>query len=66
MDETGLQLEHKPRRVVAKKGSRYIHNRTSGNKETIAVIACLDAAGQAILPHVIAKGKTQRTDTPWI
>ena len=61
MDETGLQLEHEPRRVVAKKGSKYIHSRTSGNKETITVIACVNAAGQAIPPHVIAKGKTQRT-----
>jgi len=58
MDETGLQLEHKPHRVIAQKGERYLHARTSGNRETITVIACINAAGDAIPPHVIANGKT--------
>lgn len=60
MDETGLQLEHKPRRVVAHKGAKYVQSRTSGNKETITIIACINAAGGYIPPHIIAKGKTQR------
>ena len=30
MDETGLQLEHKPQRVIAQKGVRCLHARTSG------------------------------------
>lgn len=61
MDETGLQLEHKPQRVIAKKGVRYLHARTSGNRETITVVACINAAGKTIPPHVIVKGKTKRT-----
>lgn len=60
MDETGLQLEHKPRRVLAQKGVRYLHARTSGNRETITLIACVSAAGDKIPPHLIAKGKTSR------
>ncbi|XP_065652880.1 jerky protein homolog-like [Hydra vulgaris] len=61
MDETRMQLEHKPRRVVSRKGSKYIQSRTNGNKETITVICCVNAAGQVIPPHIIGKGKTVRT-----
>jgi len=60
MDETGLQLEHKPQRVIAQKGVRYLHARTSGNREMLTVIACVNAAGDRIPPHIIAKGKTNR------
>jgi len=60
MDESGLQLQHVPRSVVARKGTRYLQSRTSGNKETITVIACINASGQKVPPHIIAKGKTQR------
>jgi len=61
MDETGLQLQHAPRSVVARKGTRYLQSRTSGNKETITIIACINAAGNKIPPHIIAKGKTERS-----
>ncbi|XP_065645838.1 uncharacterized protein LOC136076293 [Hydra vulgaris] len=61
MDKTGMQLEHKPRRVAARKGSKYIQSRTSGNKETITVICCVNAADQVIPPHIVGKGKTVRT-----
>jgi len=45
MDETGLQLEHKPQQVIAQKGVRYLHPRTSGNHEMLTVIARVNAAG---------------------
>ena len=32
MDESGLPLDHKPSKVVALKGSKKVHCRTSGNK----------------------------------
>ena len=60
MDETGVQLEHKPRRILAQKGTKYLHARTSGNRETITVIACVNAAGDKIPPHIIAKETTSR------
>ena len=41
--------------------ARFSQRRTSGNKETITVTACVNAAGHSIPPYVIAKGKTQRT-----
>jgi len=61
MDETGLQLDHRPGKVIAKKGSKYLHGRTSGNRETITIIAAISAAGGSIPPHVIVKGKTRRS-----
>jgi len=61
MDETGVQLEHKPGKVVARKGTKYLHSSTSGNRETITVIAAVNAAGTSVPPHFIVKGKTQRS-----
>lgn len=61
MDETGLQLDHRPGKVIATKGSRYLHARTSGNRETITIIAAINAAGGTMPPHVIVKGKTRRS-----
>ena len=61
MDETGLQLDVKPKKVVAKKGSKHLHSRTSGNRESLTIIACVNAAGQTVPPHVIVKGKTAKS-----
>ena len=61
MDETGLSLEHKPRKVVAAKGIKHLQSSTSGNREQITVIATINAAGHCIPPHIITKGKTQRS-----
>jgi len=58
IDETGLQLDVKVQKIVAAKGSRYLHMRSSGNRETITVIACINAAGGFVPPHIIPKGKT--------
>ena len=60
MDETGVQQEHKPSRVVAQKGLRYLQAKTSGNQETITVTACVNAASGIVPPHIIVKGKTSR------
>jgi len=61
MDETGLQLDNRPPKVIAAKGSKYLHSRTSGNREMITVIGAVNAAGGAVSPHVIVKGKTRRS-----
>lgn len=61
MDETGVQLDFKPGKVVAAKGSKYLHSRTSGNRETITIICAISAAGKSIPPHVIVKGLTRRS-----
>ena len=59
MDETGLQLEHVPSTVLARKVSKCLQSRTSGNKETITIIACINASEDKIRPHIIAKEETQ-------
>ena len=61
MDETGLQLDVKPRKVEASRGTKYLHSRSSGNREIITVIACVNVAGRSIPPHVIVKGNTVRS-----
>ncbi|XP_065645852.1 uncharacterized protein LOC136076305 [Hydra vulgaris] len=60
MDETGLQLDVKPRKVVARKGTKKLHSRTSGNRESITFIAWVNAQGRFIAPQVIVKGRTSR------
>ena len=58
MDETGLTLDHKPKKVVAATGAKHLQSCTSGNREMLTVIATINAAGRALPPHIIAKGKT--------
>jgi hypothetical protein len=57
MDESGMPLDHRPPRIVAKKGQRKVRYRTSGNKKQITVVGCTSAVGQAIPPMVIFEAK---------
>ena len=57
MDESGIPLDHKPSKVIALKGTKKVHCRTSGNKMQITIIACANAAGSVIPPMVIFEGK---------
>ena len=61
MDETGMSLDYTPKTIIARKGSRHLQIRSSGNRELITVIGCISAAGDALPPHMIAKGKTARS-----
>ena len=63
MDETGMPLDHKPPKVVARKGMKKVHCRTSGNKGQITILACSNAAGSVIPPMVIFEG--QRFNPEW-
>ena len=47
MDETGLQLDFKKHKIVAAKGTKYLHTRISRNCERITITACVNAAGRA-------------------
>ena len=60
MDETGLSLSHKPPKVIAKKNSESVHSKTSLSRELITVIACGNAEGVVIPPHVIIPGKNEK------
>ena len=61
MDETGVQLDVKPTKVVAKRGTKYFHSRISGNRETMTIIACVNAAGDKLPPHITVKEKTVKS-----
>ena len=57
VDETGMPLDHRPPKIVTKKGQKKVRYRTSGNKSQITVIGCVSAVGQAIPPFVIFDAK---------
>ena len=61
MDETGLQLYFKAHKVVAAKGTTFLHRRNSENREMITIIACVNAAGRALPTHAIPKGTTVKS-----
>ena len=61
MDETNLQLDFKAHKIVAARGTKYLYMRASGNREMITIIACVNAAGRALPPHVIPKGITVKS-----
>lgn len=63
IDETGLQLNNKPNKVLAAKGSKNVTSITSGEKgETISVIACCNAEGTFLPPFSIFKGKNRKEE----
>lgn len=63
VDETGLQLNNKPDKVIAVKGSKDVHVLTSGEKgETISVIACTNAEGTFLPPYCIFKGVNKKPE----
>ena len=57
MDETGMPLESRPPKIVARKGEKKIHYQTSGQKQQVTEIGCGNATGQAIPPFVIFAAK---------
>lgn len=59
MDETGLQFCHRPKKAVARKGTKRLYQRTSDSKEKVTVVACIRADGHALPPMCIVRGKTQ-------
>ena len=60
MDETGLSMAPRTPKVIAKKGTKVVHSKASNSRETITIIACGNADGALIAPHVILPGKTKR------
>ena len=57
MDETGMPLSPRTPNIVTQNGQKKVRYRTSGKKEQITIIACANAAGQAIPPMIIFEGK---------
>ncbi|XP_031329206.1 uncharacterized protein LOC116160204 [Photinus pyralis] len=57
MNESGIQINNKPDRVIAHKGSRAFHVLTSKERgENVSIIACANAEGTFLPPVLILKG----------
>ncbi|MEW8544909.1 MAG: helix-turn-helix domain-containing protein [Candidatus Thiodiazotropha sp.] len=61
MDETGINLEHQPTRVLARQGTKTVPGRTGNTRENITFLPCINAAGDKMPPMIIGKGKTERS-----
>ena len=60
-DETGLQFSPDSSKVLAEKGDRTVFSRCSPSKESVTTLVCINAAGQAMPPLCVVKGKTQKS-----
>ncbi|XP_065934008.1 uncharacterized protein [Magallana gigas] len=60
MDETRISLAPKPTKVIAKKGIKTLHGKTSSFRELITVIACANAGVGFLPPRFVFPGKTKR------
>ncbi|KAK9745716.1 hypothetical protein QE152_g6726 [Popillia japonica] len=57
MDESGLQVNNKPGKVVATKGSKDVYTVTSSEKgENVTVVSCCNPEGSFLPPVLILKG----------
>ncbi|CAC5407325.1 unnamed protein product [Mytilus coruscus] len=61
MDETNLNMEHRPVKVLASVGARSVPGRTGNTREGVTVLPCVNAAGEKIPPLLIVRGKTERS-----
>ena len=61
-DEVGVPLDHRPPHVIVKKGQKKVRYRSSGNKNQVTVVACINAAGSAMPRYVIFDAKNLNID----
>ena len=57
-DETNMQLEHNPKSVVGRKGSK-VPGRVASSKESVSILGCGNAMGEIMSPMIIVKEKTR-------
>jgi len=57
LDETGIQPEHRPSKVITGVSACKTQAVTSPNTGTTTIIACVNATGTAIPPYYVFKGK---------
>ena len=63
IDETGLQLNNNPSKVIATRGSKSVCSATSAERgETVTVISCINAEGNFLPPCCIFKGKNKKKE----
>ncbi|XP_062566558.1 uncharacterized protein LOC134228881 [Saccostrea cucullata] len=59
-DETCKQFSHNPAAVLARRGVKSLPGRTSTSRQSITILACVNASGDKMPPMCIVKGKTPR------
>lgn len=63
VDETGIQINNKPGKVIASKGAKDIYSLTSAEKgENVSLISCVNAEGYFLPPVLIFKGKNTKDE----
>lgn len=63
MDESGIQLNNKPGKVIAKKGAKVVNSVTSAEKgETMTIVGCCNAIGNFLPPVLIIKGVNKKPE----
>lgn len=56
-DETNLSDDPGRKRVIARRGSKYIENKCNHSKSSTSVMFCGNAAGRLLPPYVVYRGK---------
>lgn len=63
LDETGLQINNNPGKVVTNKGAKMVNCVTIAEKgKTISAITCVNVEGSFLLPCCIFKGKRKKIE----
>ena len=53
LDESGINMELRQRKVIVKKGSKNVHSLSKGSRDYITVNCCVSAAGYVLPPMII-------------
>ena len=53
VDETGIPLDARPPIIMTRRGIKKVRNRALGRKGQVTIVACGNAAGQALPPMII-------------
>ncbi|GBP64917.1 hypothetical protein EVAR_49210_1 [Eumeta japonica] len=63
MDESGIQLNNKPGKGIAKEGAKVVNSVTSAEKcKTMTIVGCCDAIGNFFPPVLIIKGVNKKPE----
>lgn len=54
-------MEHTPLKKCARKGAKSVPGLVSNSRETVTVVAFINAFGMVMPPMVIVKGKTEKS-----
>ena len=61
VDETNLSMKHCPLKKCSKKGVGSVPGLVSNSRESVTIVACINASGTSMPPMIIAKGKTEKS-----